>query len=127
MAKKVKTAVKKLTQKLSPNTFPLDYSEIVIQGNRKSSKVIEVSVQSSPLGGMEAPVSIYFSENDGRNIRNSFYSGFNRNSHGRAQITQSEATELGKQLSKVLFPPTIFEYFSKSLSKVVQTSQSGLR
>ena len=127
MATKVKMASSEPTAKAPLTTLPREYSEIVIKGERKSSRVIEVSVLSSPIGKMDTTVSIYFSENEGRHIRNSFYSQFDKYPHGRAKITQSEATDIGKQLTKVLFPPIIFEYFSKSLSRVVRTRQGGLR
>lgn len=39
-------------------------------------------------------------------------------------ITQPEATELGKRLSSVLFPPAVFRLLAQSLADVLRQPQS---
>jgi hypothetical protein len=104
-----KTSQRSITPKTQ--TRGIEYSDIVIEGKRKSSALIEVMVQSSPAGKMDLPVSIFFSENEARGIKNFFYLIYHNSVSGGAKITQAHATELGKQLSKVLFPPAVFEFF----------------
>src|SRR6186713_895569 len=103
-----------------------DYSDFVIQAKRRSLKIVDVSVFLSPSGKTEKPVAVNFTDTESQKIQESFCMN-NPGQPGRMKITAEEATELGKQLAVVLFPPIIFKLFTQSLAAMVKKPNTGLR
>jgi len=103
-----------------------DYSDFVIHAKRRSLKIVDVSVSLSPSGKTEKPVAVSFTDTESQKIQESFCMS-NPGQPGRMKITAEEATELGKQLAVILFPPIIFKLFTQSLAAMVTKPNTGLR
>src|SRR5687768_11562328 len=104
-----------------------DYTDLVIHGQRLSSREIEVRVYVSPAGAMTEGKRIVFTASEADQIRTSFYSGLGNPPYGRAEITQAEATKLGKRLAAVLLPAPVFRLLAQSLAEVLRKPSGGLR
>src|SRR5688572_9749230 len=104
-----------------------DYSDFVIQVKRRSLKFVDVSVSSSPSGITKKPVAVIFRDTESQKIQESFCMHSQAGQPGRMKITAEEATELGKRLAVVLFPPPVFKLLTQSLAAMLQKPNAGLR
>ena len=104
-----------------------DYSDFVIHVKRRSLKIVDVSVSRSPSGKTEKPVAVNFTDTESKKMHESFCVNNLGGQRGRMNITREEATELGKRLAAVLFPPPIFKLLTQSLAAMVQKPNTGLR
>ena len=104
-----------------------EYQDMVIHAHRASSRTIELTVEVSPAGSTSRPISVPFAGTKVSELRAAFQGKVEGSGSGRMQISQAEATVLGKQLAAVLFPGQIFRLLAESLARCVRRPGGGLR
>ena len=106
-----------------------DYEDFVIVAQRTDARAVSVTIDASPAGRMAKAQKIAFPLKEAAKLRESFLARFSssKGGTGRMMITQAEATTIGKQLARVLFPSEVFRLFAESLAAVLARSRWGLR
>jgi hypothetical protein len=104
-----------------------DYADFVILGRRRDRRSIEISVYTSPAGAMPEPEVVSFTLSESKRIHDSFYSSLAPKHEGRYEINQTEATTLGKRLTAVLLPASVFQLLAQSLAQVARAPHGALR
>jgi hypothetical protein len=104
-----------------------NYRDFVITARRLDARKVGVSVETSPVGRLDALVSVVYLEKEAAALKRSFIASISgqKVEGGRMMLSADEALAIGRRLSAVLFPPEVFRLFAASLAAV--TGTGGLR
>jgi hypothetical protein len=117
--------------KTAHNSGVTHYEDFVINVRRINARSVSVTVGASPARKPMKAVKVSFPEKEAADLRSSFLTGLtaSKTSSGSGQmlITQAGATDIGKRLAKVLFPPNVFKLCAERLSVLAAKPGQGLR
>jgi hypothetical protein len=117
--------------KTAGNSGVTHYEDFVVNVRRINARTVSVTVDASPAGKLTKAVKVSFPEKEAAELRSSFLNGLTASASssgsGQMLISQAEATNIGKRLATVLFPPDVFKLCAESLSVLAAKPNQGLR